>query len=50
VHAAERNQSDLIALSSHGRGGVARAVLGSVSDKIVRATHMPVLLVSHHPE
>lgn len=37
--------ADLLALSTRGRGGVARAVLGSVADKVVRSTVLPVLVV-----
>jgi nucleotide-binding universal stress UspA family protein len=36
---------DLIAMSTHGRGGLARLVLGSVADEVVRRTHVPVLLI-----
>jgi len=39
----DRN-SDLIAVATHGRGGLKRAVLGSVADKIVRGTLAPVLV------
>lgn len=35
---------DLIAMSTHGRGGMSRVVLGSAADKVLRGTHMPVLL------
>ncbi len=35
---------DLIAMTTHGRGGVSRLVLGSVADKVVRAGTAPVLL------
>jgi nucleotide-binding universal stress UspA family protein len=38
---------DLIALATHGRSGLARLVLGSVADKIVRGAELPVLL--HRP-
>lgn len=41
---AERSGCDFIAISAHGRGPLARAVLGSVSDKVVRGTHLPILL------
>jgi nucleotide-binding universal stress UspA family protein len=37
--------ADLIGLSSHGRTGIERAFLGSVADKIIRATTRPVLVV-----
>jgi nucleotide-binding universal stress UspA family protein len=35
---------DLIAMATHGRGGVSRFFLGSVSDKVIRAGSIPVLL------
>lgn len=48
---ATRVGADLIAMTSHGRGGIARAVLGSVSDHVVRHAPCPVLLerVVEHP-
>lgn len=45
LHYADRNPIDLIALATHGRGGLKRALLGSVADKVVRGAHVPVLLV-----
>jgi nucleotide-binding universal stress UspA family protein len=41
---AERLEVDLIALTTHGRGGLGRLMLGSVADKIVRGARVPVLL------
>jgi len=41
---AEASSCDFIAISAHGRGPLARAVLGSTSDKVVRGTHLPLLL------
>jgi nucleotide-binding universal stress UspA family protein len=35
----------LIALATHGRGGLRRLVLGSVADKLVRAGDLPVLVI-----
>jgi nucleotide-binding universal stress UspA family protein len=35
---------DLIAMATHGRKGVGRLVLGSAADKVLRGTHMPLLL------
>jgi nucleotide-binding universal stress UspA family protein len=37
-------RADLIALGTHGRRGLARLLLGSVADKVVRGGHLPVLL------
>jgi nucleotide-binding universal stress UspA family protein len=38
---------DLIAMATHGRKGVSRLVLGSAADKVLRGTHVPLLL--HRP-
>jgi nucleotide-binding universal stress UspA family protein len=35
----------LLALATHGQGGLCRMVLGSVADKLVRAAEMPVLVL-----
>lgn len=42
---AEAEGADLIALSTHARGAVGRTLLGSTTDKIVRAADRPVLVV-----
>jgi nucleotide-binding universal stress UspA family protein len=42
---AERTHADLIIMSTHGRSGVARWLLGSVAEKIVRGAQVPVLIV-----
>lgn len=36
---------DLVVMSSHGRTGVKRWVLGSVAERLVEASHTPVLIV-----
>ncbi len=46
---AKRNKVDLIVMSSHGRGGIARLSLGSVTDSLIRHTTIPVLVVKAHP-
>jgi nucleotide-binding universal stress UspA family protein len=38
-------QVDLVVLTSHGRGGIARAWLGNTADTLVRTLPIPVLLV-----
>lgn len=43
-HAAQKD-IDLIAMSSHGNGGVRRFFLGSVAEKIVHHSPKPVFLV-----
>ena len=45
VTLAEEIGADLIVLGSRGLGGVRRALMGSVSDSVVRHAHCPVLVV-----
>ncbi|MCC7362159.1 MAG: universal stress protein [Anaerolineales bacterium] len=40
---------DLIVMSTHGRSGVSRWVMGSVTDKVVRGAHCPTLIVRGQP-
>lgn len=47
---AERERVDLIAMTTHGRGRIARALVGSVADKVVRGGTIPVLLLPRRPE
>jgi nucleotide-binding universal stress UspA family protein len=42
---AEKFGVDLIVMSSHARGGIKRVALGSVTDYLIRHTHIPVLVV-----
>jgi nucleotide-binding universal stress UspA family protein len=46
---AEANGIDLIAIGTHGRGGFAHIVMGSVAERVVRIAPCPVLTV-RHPE
>jgi nucleotide-binding universal stress UspA family protein len=45
VWAADREVAGLIAMSTHGRSGIGRVVLGSIADSVVRRTSLPVILV-----
>ena len=47
--AEEEPRIDLIVMSTHGRGGVARLVMGSVTDKVLRGAPCPVLTMREHP-
>jgi nucleotide-binding universal stress UspA family protein len=40
-----RNEVDLIVISTHGRSGISRLSLGSVTDSLIRHTTIPVLVV-----
>ena len=44
VQAAEAEGADLIVVGSHGRSGIARLMLGSVSNKVVAESKVPVLV------
>jgi nucleotide-binding universal stress UspA family protein len=41
---AQQDRSDLIAMATHGRRGLARVLLGSVADKVLHGATTPVLL------
>jgi nucleotide-binding universal stress UspA family protein len=43
--AARLRKADLIVMSTHGRSGLSRLVLGSVAEGVLRATTTPVLLL-----
>jgi nucleotide-binding universal stress UspA family protein len=45
VAAADSEKADLIVVGSHGRSGVSRFFIGSVSDHVVRHAHCPVMVV-----
>jgi len=47
VHLSEEIGAGLIVMGSRGLGGVRRALMGSVSDSVVRHAHCPVLIVRH---
>ncbi|OGE17408.1 hypothetical protein A3F00_00935 [Candidatus Daviesbacteria bacterium RIFCSPHIGHO2_12_FULL_37_11] len=47
VEIAKKEKCDLIVMSTHGRSGLGRALLGSVADFVLRHALCPVLLV--HP-
>jgi nucleotide-binding universal stress UspA family protein len=42
---SENNDFDLILIATHGRSGVNRWVRGSIADKVLRSSHIPVLMV-----
>lgn len=46
---AEEEGADLVAMATHGRGGLERLVLGSVADKVLRSATRPVLLHRSDP-
>lgn len=44
---ARESGADLIAMATHGRSGVARLMLGSVAEAVLRRSEVPVVLVRH---
>lgn len=46
---AETVRADLIVMTSSGRGGIRRALMGSVADALVRRAEIPVLLIRPKP-
>lgn len=43
--AAEKSKSDLIVISSHGRRGIRRVMMGSVAAEVLTLSEIPVLIV-----
>ena len=43
---AEKNEVDLIIMSTHGRSGPARWLFGSIADRVVRHSRVPVLVTT----
>ncbi|MCH9017073.1 MAG: universal stress protein [Chloroflexi bacterium] len=50
VDEADKSPDSLVAMSTHGRSGVTRWVLGSVTDKVLHATKNPMLIVRGRQE
>lgn len=48
--AADDTAADLILMGTHGRTGVGRVLLGSVTERVVRNADAPVMTVRHHSE
>jgi len=47
---AERYDQDLVVMPTHGREGVSRYLIGSVAEKVVRLSSVPVLTVRMQPD
>ena len=45
VETAEQNPNSMIIMTSRGRAGLGRAIMGSVADRVVTTSTAPVLLV-----
>ena len=45
IRIAKEKDADMIVLATHGRGGLAHVLMGSVTEKVVRKASCPVLVV-----
>jgi len=45
IAAAKKNKCDLIVMSSHGRRGIKRLLLGSETQQVLTHSHIPVLVL-----
>jgi len=45
IHKARDIEADLIVLGSHGHGAVYRVLMGSISEGVVRAATVPILVI-----
>ncbi len=48
MEVAEIMQADIIAMSTHGRTGMLRILLGSVAEQVVHESKVPVMLIRPH--
>lgn len=47
LHSARNENADLIVLGTHGRTGLAHVLIGSVAERVVHKSSVPVLTVRH---
>lgn len=47
---ADEIDADMIVIGTHGRRGLARALLGSVAENVIRTCTRPVLAIHYEPE
>jgi len=45
IEAAQRSGADLVIMASHGRGGLTGALIGSVTQKVLAHSKIPVLVI-----
>jgi len=46
---AEQERAELLVMGTHGRKGIARALLGSVAEQTLRTAQLPVMMVRRQP-
>ena len=45
IDSLDDSSSTIAVMATHGRGGLRRMVLGSVTDKVIRSSHAPILVL-----
>jgi nucleotide-binding universal stress UspA family protein len=45
LEAAQKRAANLVVMSTHGRSGAGRWIMGSVADRVLRSSRIPVLLI-----
>ncbi len=48
LDAASEIGADLIAITTHGRGGIGRWLTGSTTDRVLQGSHLPILVIRGH--
>lgn len=46
---ADEHQANLVVMGSHGISGIKEAIVGSNTEKVVRHSNIPVLVIKHNP-
>lgn len=46
---ADEHQANLVIMGSHGVSGIKEAIVGSNTEKVVRHSNIPVLVIKHNP-
>ncbi len=50
IEQAEKGEADIIILGSHGKGPLAKIVMGSATEGVIRKSKIPVLVIPHSLE
>jgi nucleotide-binding universal stress UspA family protein len=45
LHVADQEQVDLIVMSTHGRSGLSRLMMGSIAESVLRHTHQTIMFI-----
>ena len=45
IRSADENKADIIVMGTHGRTGLSHVLLGSVAERVIRTSSIPVLSI-----